>query len=193
MIVDMHFDYDFFRNEGFEGAEQFLDHLADEYELELPPHIAEVVVGAMAAGACYTSWSESDVLEALGALRSVADSLERAIETQVILCRAYVCTWSSIGEQLGVSRQAAEQRYGRAAWFGDEGEQAELEAATELLEARLDKVRAETRLHQLEHGPGTRVPDEIAEAMKGLFWETIELGMRRRKLANERMRRRRGS
>ena len=50
------------------------------------------------------------VLEGLGQVR---DALEREMRQGVYVARKAGLSWSAIGEALGVSKQAAQQRYGR--------------------------------------------------------------------------------
>jgi len=49
-------------------------------------------------------------LKGLGQIRA---ALEREIRTATYVGRKAGLSWSAIGEQLGVSKQAAQQRYGR--------------------------------------------------------------------------------
>ena len=50
------------------------------------------------------------VLKGFGQIR---DALEREIRTATYVARKAGLSWSAIGEALGVSKQAAQQRYGR--------------------------------------------------------------------------------
>ena len=52
------------------------------------------------------------VLRGLGQVR---DALDREIRQAVYVGRTAGLSWSAIGEQLGVSKQAAQQRFGRYA------------------------------------------------------------------------------
>lgn len=63
-----------------------------------------------------TDWSEFTASLARTARR--LRSLERDIEFSVSAARAAGVPWSVIGEALGVTRQAAQQRYGRSASGG---------------------------------------------------------------------------
>jgi hypothetical protein len=50
------------------------------------------------------------VLKGFGQIR---DALERELRQATYVARKAGLSWSTIGEQLGVSKQAAQQRYGR--------------------------------------------------------------------------------
>jgi hypothetical protein len=50
------------------------------------------------------------VLKGFGQIR---DALERELRQATYVARKAGLSWSAIGEQLGVSKQAAQQRYGR--------------------------------------------------------------------------------
>jgi len=49
----------------------------------------------------------------LKGLVQVRDALDREIRQAVYIAHTAGLSWSAIGEQLGVSKQAAQQRYGR--------------------------------------------------------------------------------
>jgi hypothetical protein len=185
------FDYDYFTDEGHDGSAAFVDHLHDEFELELAPHIEPVVVGAIAAGASFSEWDHDDALEVLGALQTVSGELETAIATQVILCRAFVHSWNDIGQRLGVSRQAAEQRYGPSARFDDESENAAIESAASVIDAKLKLFQAEAQLFRLKNETGAKLPEPLSKNLLGLLDEMVGLSKRRQELAADRMRRRR--
>jgi hypothetical protein len=57
--------------------------------------------------------STPDPLLVLKGLGQVRDALDREIRQAVYVARTTGLSWSAIGEQLGVSKQAAQQRYGR--------------------------------------------------------------------------------
>jgi hypothetical protein len=51
-------------------------------------------------------------IEALAAMVALAEHIETAIRTAVIGLRSFGYSWTDIANQLGVSRQAAQQRWG---------------------------------------------------------------------------------
>jgi hypothetical protein len=57
--------------------------------------------------------STPDPLLVLKGLGQVRDALDREIRQAVYVARTAGLSWSAIGGQLGVSKQAAQQRYGR--------------------------------------------------------------------------------
>ena len=54
-------------------------------------------------------------IEALTHMTGLADDVEAAIRTAVIALRDFGYSWADIGHRLGVTRQAAQQRWGRHA------------------------------------------------------------------------------
>jgi hypothetical protein len=57
-----------------------------------------------------TGWYHS--LEKLRNMNSERSRIERLIRLQVARCRGWGVPWRAIGEQMGISAQAAQQRYG---------------------------------------------------------------------------------
>ncbi len=57
---------------------------------------------------------DTDVLRHLAQLADERTSLERELREAVIAARRSDRTWSEIGAMLGVSKQAAQRKYGRA-------------------------------------------------------------------------------
>lgn len=187
---DTTFDYSFFTDQGREGAQTFTDYIQSEYETELAPHVEPLVVSALTAGTAYAEWDETVALEVLGCLASMTRELDDAIATQTVVCRAWGASWSDIGEQLGVTRQSAEQRYGKSAQFDEDDETAALAAQVELLEARLAAFKAEMKLYRLEHGPDA-TPKHPQPELHRVLDDMVQVATRRRELAAARMRRRR--
>jgi hypothetical protein len=54
-------------------------------------------------------------IEALTHMTGLADDVEAAIRAAVIALRDFGYSWAEIGNRLGVTRQAAQQRWGRHA------------------------------------------------------------------------------
>jgi DNA-directed RNA polymerase specialized sigma24 family protein len=54
-------------------------------------------------------------VEALGDLVNLSTTIDAAITEAVIGLRAFGYSWAEIGQRLGISRQAAQQRWGGAA------------------------------------------------------------------------------
>ena len=78
----MQFDYDYFLEQGLAGAEAFVQYLADTYQLELAPHVVELVIGSIAAGASYQDYAGTDALSALRALVAVREEAVVAVAAQ---------------------------------------------------------------------------------------------------------------
>lgn len=79
-------------------------------DLDLADEIAAVVLGDL----------DPDVEEPLRLVRRAAAAASTSrdlLDQSVASARAHGCSWAVIGTELGMSRQAAQQRYGRA---GDE-------------------------------------------------------------------------
>jgi len=51
-------------------------------------------------------------LDTLQSTQRLLEDLQRSIETQVVELRAHGASWGAIGAALGISRQAAQQRFG---------------------------------------------------------------------------------
>jgi hypothetical protein len=62
----------------------------------------------------YTPTALAYNIAELGALADDADDIAEDIARTVALIRAAGGTWTAIGDELGVTRQAAQQRYGRS-------------------------------------------------------------------------------
>lgn len=58
-------------------------------------------------------WRERNELEALGDAAALLAGVEQLLQARVDLARRHERTWQEIGDALGVSRQAAQQRFGR--------------------------------------------------------------------------------
>jgi aspartate aminotransferase-like enzyme len=52
-------------------------------------------------------------IEGLAALMELADQIDQAVHTAVAGLRAFGYSWADIAARLGVSKQAAQQRWGR--------------------------------------------------------------------------------
>lgn len=57
-------------------------------------------------------WRERDDLEALGDAAALLAGVEQLLQARVEMARRHDRTWQEIGDALGVSRQAAQQKYG---------------------------------------------------------------------------------
>lgn len=58
-------------------------------------------------------WRERNTLEALGDAAAMLAGAEALVRARVDMARRHDHTWAEIGDALGVSRQAAQQRYGQ--------------------------------------------------------------------------------
>ncbi|MGI9006626.1 MAG: hypothetical protein ACR2FU_10600 [Streptosporangiaceae bacterium] len=62
--------------------------------------------------ACARRVATGDI-ETLASLTTLADNVEQAIRAAVLGLRDHGYSWAGIGSRLGVTRQAAQQRWGR--------------------------------------------------------------------------------
>lgn len=57
-------------------------------------------------------WRDRTDLEAVGDAACMIAGAERLMQTRVDMARRHGRTWQEIGDSIGVTRQAAQQRYG---------------------------------------------------------------------------------
>lgn len=72
-------------------------------------------LAAQAQDATQGDTRADDVIQCL---RMLAETATSALETAVLVAREQGMTWDEIGKWLGVTRQAAQQRFGAAHQFG---------------------------------------------------------------------------
>lgn len=58
-----------------------------------------------------SGWQDAD-LDRLSVLQHQLETTDAAIRAQVATLRQHECPWSLIGNHLGITRQAAQQRFG---------------------------------------------------------------------------------
>jgi hypothetical protein len=87
-------------------------HAAERFERYLPPEAT--VESPWPTTASPTTASTEPVLEALTAVDALARVVDRWRTRLVRLARTRGVSWTDIGQSLGVSKQAAHERYGRA-------------------------------------------------------------------------------
>lgn len=59
------------------------------------------------------NWRDRTDLEAVGDAAALLAGVEQLLQARVDTARRHDRTWQDIGDALGVSRQAAQQKYGR--------------------------------------------------------------------------------
>ena len=87
-------------------------HAAERFERYLPQEVT--VESAWPTTASPTTASTEPVLEALTAVDALARVVDRWRARLVRQARTRGVSWTDIGQSLGVSKQAAHERYGRA-------------------------------------------------------------------------------
>jgi len=133
-----------------DAVEHGLDalHGVDGFE-NLFPHLDRLVSKTLEAAALRFD-SASEELDRVATLTSLHADVDTALTDHIRLCRELLgYSWTDVSKQLGVSRQAARQRFG-AEVDGETPETDRLDAEAEYL---LAKMKLSAKEHAMEH-PG---------------------------------------
>jgi len=158
--------------EALEILDGELDGFADQF-----PHLRRLVHATLeAAGVRYDSAAEE--LSRIAELKALGDAVDRALGAQVQWCREILrYSWADIGEELGVSRQAARQRFATDADAGTP-ESDRLAAEAEYL---LAKMRADAAKAAMQEG----APTDAVQVDAADFERYVETRRERHRLAQQ--------
>ena len=155
---------------------EFAEELHQEAEGLVIPLQEIWIQGVELSVGAASGFTQQAELERLGKIADLRASMDDHVAYQVALVRLLGASWQQVAEQLGLTRQAAQQRY-REATDMDTEEAQRLQRQRNLLEAELNyrKAKFEAEYSELDEQAQAKLLEDFMDSI--VKWKDTRLAL----------------